>query len=192
MKKGLLLITTVLVLISCIDDTTVNTVIYKRNMNDGIENVIKECIDKNKGTHAFLLLTDYCFDDNISSCHRKLIIGPAYKGLFCNGEGSYNTYPSSCVCIKDKYIFVHSSVDVLYKNKEMKSFYEKKSMMLKSAHSYSLCMTAFLSKAILFEVDVCKGDVKIISQSPDTIFIKDRIEYIPPYPVFEIIQSERQ
>ena len=43
-------------------------------------------------------------------------------------------------------------------------------------------MIAFLSKAMLLEVDIYKEDVKIISQRPDTLLIKKRVEFTPLIP----------
>jgi len=63
-----------------------------------------------------------------------------------------------------------------------KSFYKEKSILLEPKISYGSCMIAFLSKAMLLEVDIYKEDVKIISQRPDTLLIKKRVEFTPLIP----------
>ena len=182
MRKELLIITIVFMLISCIKKTTINSVIYEGHINREIESVIKEYMKHNKDIKTYLLLTDYCMDDNISYSRKRMIIGPAHKGIFCNGEGSYCTYPSSHICIDENYIFIHSSIDMLADYNKTKSFYKEKSILLEPKISYGSCMIAFLSKAMLLEVDIYKEDVKIISQRPDTLLIKKRVEFTPLIP----------
>ena len=182
MRKELLIITIVFMLISCIKKTTINSVIYEGHINREIESVIKEYMKHNKDIKTYLLLTDYCMDDNISYSRKRMIIGPAYKGIFCNGEGSYCTYPSSHICIDENYIFIHSSIDMLADYNKTKSFYKEKSILLEPKISYGSCMIAFLSKAMLLEVDIYKEDVKIISQRPDTLLIKKSVEFTPLIP----------
>lgn len=180
MKKELLIVTISSLFIACVQYTKNNSIIRDNQVDKNIEFVIKEYMRNNRDINTFLLLTDYGKSNSISSNLKEFLVGPAYKGLFCNGEGSYSTYPTVYMKIGNNYVFIHSSSDFLLENKELISFYEKESIPLTTENSYSSCMTAFLSKAILFEVDVYKKQIRIKSQKPDTVFIKKRIEYLPP------------
>lgn len=147
------------------------------NLRKTIENVLRMYIQENPEYDSFLMLTE--FSQYPNECRKRIVIGPAYKGLYNSGEGSFKPYPYMFAIVDEKNIFIQSSSDCTVEEKGIREFYMSKEEKAEDKTS-AFPIEDYMRHAITFLYDVRKDSIYDISKRADTVMLKKRVEFTPP------------
>lgn len=153
---------------------------YKRILNDTTLSVNKElllCVDKYIKRYpqyrSLTILTELEYnwrEEYKENC--ILLIGPSFDGLFEKEK----IYPSYAFEYRKRMIFIQSSSDYLYRQKNIERTYHRYSVKNKKKEEDII---SYLKLALVVKA-IGKGSFIYLTDKADSLILRKRVKFIPP------------
>ena len=147
------------------------------NMNNQVSSQVKSVVDEYAKRHpkykSLIFITDFEYNwRNGYKRNNVILLGPS---LYCL-PSKYRLYPSQLQYYKDKLIFIQSSSGFLYEQSNILKTYNKNKTNIDKCNDN---IAFFLKEASAYRIKD-NGTITKISERPDTILLKRRVEFHAP------------
>ena len=144
------------------------------NMNNQVSSQVKSVVDEYAKRHpkykSLIFITDFEYNwRNGYKRNNVILLGPS---LYCL-PSKYRLYPSQLQYYKDKLIFIQSSSGFLYEQSNILKTYNKNKTNIDKCNDN---IAFFLKEASAYRIKD-NGTITKISERPDTILLKRRVEF---------------
>ena len=152
---------------------------------NGVPEIIEQYVESHDTFPSFTIMTD--FDYNWRNQYKRkpsvYLIGPSFCDMFNKDEGEMKFAPAIHFTFKGHIIYIQSSIDEICDYSTLWAEYKKHSYPSQEYDGVrERALVQYVRAAILFQGGDERHPAAILSEKPDTLLIKKRIDYVDPVP----------